>query len=99
MKQNTSSHRRSLLKGLCWEIISTILTFGIAWLMFGHVAECILFAIICFVVKCVLYYAHERIWHQIPYGKRCPCVKQKEAEAEAKAEAEAETERPRTYPQ
>ena len=93
MKPDSSSYRRSLLKGLSWEIISTIVTFGIAWLIFGRVAECALFAIICFVVKCVLFYLHERIWHQIPYGKRYSCVKQKEAKAEAKAEAEAEVEK------
>lgn len=60
MKPDSSSHRRSLLKGLSWEIISTIVTFGIAWLMFGHVVECVLFAVICFVVKSILYYLHER---------------------------------------
>jgi uncharacterized membrane protein len=70
MRPDSSSHRRSLLKGFSWEVISTIVTFGIAWLIFGHIVECVLFAAICFVVKSVLFYSHERVWHQISYGKK-----------------------------
>ena len=70
MRNDTSTHRRSLLKGLSWESLSTVLTFGLAWLIFGRVTVCLMFAAICFAVKSVLYYIHERIWHQFPYGKR-----------------------------
>jgi uncharacterized membrane protein len=61
MKRDSSTHRRSLLKGLSWEAISTIVTFGLAWFMFGHAMECALFVAVCFAVKLVLFYLHERV--------------------------------------
>lgn len=82
MKSDSSSHRRSLLKGFCWEIISTVITFGVAWLMFGHAAECVLFAMVCFAVKFILFYLHERIWHQVSYGKRSVCDQEEEEKTE-----------------
>jgi len=80
MKPDSSSYRRSLLKGLSWEIISTIVTFGIAWLMFGRVVECVLFVAVCFTVKFILFCLHERGWHQVPYGKKYTCDKEEETE-------------------
>lgn len=70
MRHDSSTHRRSLLKGLSWEAISTVVTFALAFVMFGHIGECIVFVVACFIVKSVLFYTHERIWHQISYGKR-----------------------------
>jgi uncharacterized membrane protein len=37
--------------------------------MFGNIGGCVAFTILAFIVKLILYYWHERIWHQIPFGK------------------------------
>jgi len=76
IRRDSSTHRRSLLKGLSWETISTIVTFALAWLMFGHAVECVVFVAAYFAVKSVLFYVHERIWHQVSYGKRYDCGKE-----------------------
>jgi len=76
-RQDSSTHRRSILKGLSWETVSTIVIFALAWLMFGHAVECAVFVVTCFAVKSVLFYVHERVWHQVPYGKRYDCGKEK----------------------
>ena len=35
----------------------------LAWLSPGSITA------VCFVVKLILFYYHERVWHQIPFGK------------------------------
>jgi len=70
VQRDSSTHRRSILKGLSWETVSTVVTFALAWLMFGHAIECVVFIVVCFAVKFVLFYMHERVWHQVSYGKR-----------------------------
>lgn len=70
MKQDDSLPRRSFAKALSWETFSTAVLFFLSWMWFGHVGMCASFAAFTFVIKLVLFYAHERVWHQIPYGKR-----------------------------
>lgn len=70
MRHDSSTHRRSLLKGLSWETVSTGITLLLAFAVFGHIGACVIFVVICFTVKSILFYLHERIWHQISYGKR-----------------------------
>lgn len=70
MIPDPSMRRRSVTKAISWETISTVVQFGLAYAMFGSVNMCIAFAFISFVVKLVMFYYHERVWHQIPWGKR-----------------------------
>jgi uncharacterized membrane protein len=69
MKPDPSTLQRSLAKALSWETLSTLSTFGLAYLMFGCIGTCLAFAVVSFVMKLVLFYYHERAWHQIPFGK------------------------------
>jgi uncharacterized membrane protein len=43
--------------------------FAIALAVFGSIGGCLIFTGVCFAVKLVLFYFHERIWHQIAWGK------------------------------
>jgi len=70
MKPDPSARRRSLLKALSWESISNIVVFFLAYLMFGNIELCTIFFVISFLLKIGMFYIHERIWHQVPYGKR-----------------------------
>jgi len=70
MKPDTSTPKRTFVKALSWETISNLVCFGLAYLIFGDVGGCAIFTIICFIIKLFLFYEHERIWHQISYGKR-----------------------------
>jgi len=68
--KDSSKPLRSFMKAISWETISTLATFGLAWLMFGQIQTCILFAAISYVMKLGMFFIHERIWHQVSYGKR-----------------------------
>jgi uncharacterized membrane protein len=69
MKPDPSTPKRSLAKALSWETTSTIATFGLAWIMFGQFGICVAFAGASFAMKLIMFYWHERLWHQIPWGK------------------------------
>jgi adenylylsulfate kinase len=70
MKPDTSTSKRTLVKGLSFEIVSNLVGLELAYLVFGNFGGCAIFTLVCFVVKLILFYYHERVWHQIPWGKR-----------------------------
>jgi len=70
MKQDPSTPKRSIAKALSWETFSTLATFALAFGMFGNAGVCVAFAAVSFVMKLILFYYHERIWHQVDWGKR-----------------------------
>ena len=70
MKPDPSTPRRSLVKAISWETFSNLVCGLLAYISFGNLADCAMFTLICFVVKLFLFYEHERVWHQIPWGKQ-----------------------------
>ena len=69
--KDTSTWERTLLKAFSWESISNLVCFALAYLVFGSLGGCAIFTLVCFAVKLVLFLVHERLWHQIPWGKTC----------------------------
>lgn len=53
---------RTVAKAIAWESISTAATLGLAFAMFGNIGSCILFSVIAYLMKLVLFYFHDRIW-------------------------------------
>jgi uncharacterized membrane protein len=53
---------RALLKALSWEISSTAIVGVLAWLMFGNLGMCLVFSVVAFIIKVVLYVLHEKLW-------------------------------------
>jgi uncharacterized membrane protein len=70
MKPDPSTPKRSIAKAVCWETVSNLVCFLLAWATFGDFGGCAVFSIICFGVKLVMFYYHERLWHQIPFGRQ-----------------------------
>ena len=70
MKPDTSTLKRSIAKAVSFETVSNLAGFSIAYLMFGNLGGCVVFTGICFVVKLILFYWHERAWHQVGWGKQ-----------------------------
>jgi uncharacterized membrane protein len=70
VKPDPSTRSRSIAKAVTWETFSNLVCFGLAYAMFGNFGGCAVFTAICFVVKLILFYEHERIWHQVGWGKR-----------------------------
>jgi uncharacterized membrane protein len=69
MRPDPSTPKRSFVKAVSWETFSNLACFGLAYATFGNLSGCAVFTAVCFVVKLILFYYHERIWHQIPFGK------------------------------
>lgn len=63
------THGRSLAKALSWRFFATVITATIAYVLTGELRFAIEIGLIDTVVKLVIYFAHERIWQRIPYGK------------------------------
>jgi uncharacterized membrane protein len=70
MKPDPSTPKRSFAKAVSWETFSNLVCGGLAYGWFGDLTSCVAFTGVCFIVKLVLFYYHERIWHQIPFGKQ-----------------------------
>ncbi len=59
---------RSALKGLSWRIIATLTIIVIVYVKTGEIQSALEIGAIEFVIKYLLYFAHERAWAQIPFG-------------------------------
>jgi uncharacterized membrane protein len=70
VRPDSSTPRRSIAKAVSWETFSNLVCFGLAYAMFGNIGGCVMFTAIAFVVKLVLFYWHERAWHQVSWGKK-----------------------------
>jgi adenylylsulfate kinase len=64
-----STLQRSLLKGIVWETISLIVTFFAVYLVYGDLELSLRFSIGLSAVKILIFFAHERIWKMIKWGK------------------------------
>ena len=59
---------RSALKGFSWRIVATATIIVIIYLKTGEIESALEIGAIEFVIKYLLYFAHERLWAQIPLG-------------------------------
>ena len=60
---------RSLVKTISWRITGSGATFAIGWIISGNVAVAGTIAVIQLITNTVLYFAHERVWNKIKWGK------------------------------
>ena len=49
-------------KAVSWECMSNLVCFALAYMMFGHIGECLVFTVVCVVLKIVGYYLHGKWW-------------------------------------
>ena len=65
--------KRHIAKTISYRIISTLIGFGLMWLISGSVKMGAAFGIAELVYKPIQYYIHERIWYKwIRYGLKNP---------------------------
>ena len=62
------SRLRSVLKGLSWRILATLITALIAYFWSKDVRLAIMIALVEFPAKFLIYYLHERAWAKVPLG-------------------------------
>jgi adenylylsulfate kinase len=61
---------RSIAKGISWRVVATTTTIIIVYVFFGRLDLAIAAGLIETVLKIALYWAHERIWMKIRWGKK-----------------------------
>jgi uncharacterized membrane protein len=60
---------RSLAKAVSWRITGTVDTFLISWLITGEILLASGIALTEVMTKIFLYWAHERAWNKIQWGR------------------------------
>lgn len=61
---------RSIAKGFSWRLFATTTTVIIVYIFFGRLDLAIAAGIIETISKVLLYYAHEKIWQRVRWGKK-----------------------------
>lgn len=61
--------RRSVIKALSWRFFATLITATVAYILTSEWLFALEIGLLDTTAKLVIYYAHERLWLRIPYGK------------------------------
>ena len=64
------TNRRSIVKGISWRVVATTTTIIIVYVFFGRLDLAIAAGLIESVLKIGLYWAHERAWFKIQWGRK-----------------------------
>jgi adenylylsulfate kinase len=64
------TNKRSIAKGISWRIAATTTTIIIVYVFFGRLDLAIAAGLIETVLKVALYWAHERAWFKIKWGRK-----------------------------
>lgn len=66
------THFRSVMKGVSWRVIATLVTTFVVWLISGEIGMALLAAASDSAVKIGLFWGHERIWQRVKWGRVIP---------------------------
>jgi len=61
--------RRSFVKALSWRVFATAITGSVAYVLTGKASFAIQIGLIDTFIKVFVYFAHERVWQRVPYGR------------------------------
>jgi len=64
------TNKRSIVKGISWRVVATTTTILIVYFFFGRLDLAIAAGLIETVLKVGLYWAHERAWFKIKWGRK-----------------------------
>ncbi len=64
--------KRSIAKTFSWRVVATIITGAVTYFLTGRLDFAVTVGLADTFVKFFTYYAHERIWSRISYGKVRP---------------------------
>lgn len=66
------THIRSILKAISWRAGGTIVTCVVAWWVTGNFDLAARIGVLDMVIKVGAFYAHERLWNRVSFGKSKP---------------------------
>jgi uncharacterized membrane protein len=64
------SNRRSVAKALSWRLLATIITTSLVFWLTGKGEFAATVGLADTFIKFAIYFAHERLWNRIPYGRQ-----------------------------
>jgi uncharacterized membrane protein len=64
--------KRSLVKALTWRIIAFLTTIIVVYIYSKDIKESLVIGIGANVIKIFFYYAHERLWNRVEFGRIKP---------------------------
>ncbi len=64
------TNKRSLVKGISWRVVATTTTIAIVYLFFDRLDLAIAAGVVETLLKVGLYWAHERVWFKINWGRK-----------------------------
>jgi adenylylsulfate kinase len=64
------SHKRSIVKALAWRIIAAFITAMTVYVFTREGGLSIGVGVADSAIKILVYYAHERAWNRVSFGKR-----------------------------
>jgi len=64
------THVRSIVKAITWRTGGTVVTFAVAWIVLGNFERAVKIGVLDTIVKIGAFYAHERIWNRLNFGKK-----------------------------
>ena len=66
------SHLRSIAKAVTWRAGGTVVTFAVAWVLTRKFELAAQIGILDTTIKIGAFYAHERVWNRLKFGKEKP---------------------------
>ena len=63
---------RSFVKAISWRVVATLVTTIVVWILTGKFSLAIFAGLADGLAKIGLYWAHERGWQYIQWGRRMP---------------------------
>ncbi|MHC4646519.1 MAG: DUF2061 domain-containing protein [Planctomycetota bacterium] len=66
------THYRSIAKAITWRIGGTVVTFAVAWTVTRQLPVAFGIGLLDTAVKIGAFYAHERLWNRLSFGKKKP---------------------------
>jgi uncharacterized membrane protein len=68
-KKTSEKPIRSIVKSISWRILGTLDTIIISWVITGKLTLAFSIGAVELFTKMFLYFAHERVWNTINWGK------------------------------
>ncbi|NQT90003.1 MAG: DUF2061 domain-containing protein [Candidatus Omnitrophica bacterium] len=65
-------HKRTLVKTVSWRIIALFTTVVVVYIYSGDVKESLVVGGVANALKMLFYYAHERVWNRLDFGRGKP---------------------------
>lgn len=65
-------HKRTMAKTISWRIVGFLITTGVLYLFNRDAKQSLIIMGSADVVKIFVYYAHERVWNRVKFGRAKP---------------------------